>query len=315
VSSHWIGASVAAVIVLGACASDPASVLSATGPAVPTDPPLSTVSSTTMAEMSTPDTEFDSKQVTTIVDPSEATPVEIEITELCSESADVIVEALLREIQVGETSAACVRPALRTQLAALEGSSFNIEMGLGATWTENPILGTTGWIVHVALDFFDEDGSTTREVQQWALVPDDDEGLIVDTIDVIATEQVVTEGEAVVLNYLNHLAGGRFEEAAQLLGQGGQDWSERIDLAVFPESPRTQEDLAEALRRWCTSGGRCTKPTSLTARPTVRGTAAEVTATWQLDHGQATATLIGRNYEGAPAVSGLPPLTADAAGT
>lgn len=314
-SSHWIGSSVAAAVVLGACASGQASVPSATSPLASTAPPLTTVSSTAVPETSTPDREFDSERVATTIDPSDATPVEIEITELCSESADAIVEALLREVQIGQTSAACVRPALTTQLAALEGSRFNIEMGLGATWTENPILGTTGWGVHVALDFSDEDGSTTREVQQWALVPNDDESLIVDTIKVMATEQVVTEGEAVVLNYLDHLADGRFEEAAQLLGQGGQDWSERIDLAAFPESPRTTEDLAEALRRWCISGGRCTEPTSLTSRPTVRGTAAEVTATWQLDHGQVTATLLGRNYEGAPAVSGLPPLTGDAAGT
>jgi hypothetical protein len=105
-------------------------------------------------------------------------------------------------------------------------------------------------------------------------------------------------GAATVTEYLTALESGDYNAAAVLLGEGGQDSSERADL----EGLTPPNDLAEALRRRCASSI-CVAATVGLARPTF-GAGAEVTV--RFGDG-ASVAIVGYSYEGAPAVTGVPP--------
>ncbi len=298
---------VALALVAAACDSDPsdrsAGVTTSAGPSPSTSTTVATAppaTSTTVGTTPPPPT-------TTIA--IESDPI---VTPLCSEPPDVIVRTVLDRAIVDRADPACVSSTLFDRLADITRSAYNIEVQNPATGFEHPTDGTSGWLVHVAFDRSNTGESVGRLVQQWSLTPLDD-ALIVTVITDVDTEQTVADGVAVVADFLDLLAGERFDDAAELLGRGGQDWDERLDLSALPNPPTDGADLTDALRQWCEAGALCTPPTSLTARPGIRGISAEATATWDVDGAVATATFTGWDYEGAPAVIGLPPLTGDAA--
>lgn len=128
-----------------------------------------------------------------------------------------------------------------------------------------------------------------------------------------------------VTDYLDALADGRFDDAARILGEGGLEFERRHDIAALPGPPTDEAELADALREWCGAGALCIPPTSVTAAAEA-GTAeaatndtetadepSEMIATYDLDGDQVTATYHGSWWEGAPAVTGLPPLVDAAA--
>jgi hypothetical protein len=284
----------AALVLVAACGSDDQGADSATTSA----PFAETVPdpTTTTAELPTPSTSVPRSD-------------EVRITEQCAQPAVTIVSAALRSVQAQAIDDACMAPMATEQLVAFDGVGFEFEVEPTATSWSSADLETRGWIVGVALDVFRGDDSVERIIQQWRLVIVDDQHAVVEQIDTLDTDAVVAAGQAAVEEYLAHLAAGRYLDAAELLGVGGQSWSERSDLSALSDTPDTRDELADALAAWCNSGALCAEADAIAARADIRGTSAEVTATWAADDGQATATFIGGDYEGQPTVVGLPPLT------
>jgi hypothetical protein len=269
------------------------------------------------ATTSTPFTEtLPDTTTTTTALPAPSTSVprsdEVRITEQCAQPAVTIVSEALRSVQAQAIDDACMGPVAIEQLVAFEDVGFRFEVESTATSWESADLETRGWIVGVALEVFGGDGSVERIIQQWTLVAVDDRHAVVEQIDTLDTDAVVAAGQAAVVEYLAHLAAGRYREAAELLGAGGQTWSDRSDLSALSDAPDTEDELAEALEAWCNSGALCAEADAIAARADIRGGSAEVTATWAADDGQTTATFIGGDYEGQPTVVGLPPLTGEA---
>lgn len=219
----------------------------------------------------------------------------------------MIVEQALSDLVVG-SEPACVRPSALDEVAPFEQRSFNFDVELEPSRFEHPDTGVTGRIVHVALDEFDADGVAGRSIQQWSLLDQGDGSLVVDSIVVLPTDEIVAEGMANVVAYLDDLAAGRYDEAAEVLGQGGLSWGERWDLSALPALGESSAELEAALQNWCSNGGRCDTPDSVTALPGIRGNDAEVTVTWNAEV-PVSASFLGSNFEGQPQVNGLPPLT------
>ena len=220
-----------------------------------------------------------------------------------------IVSEALRGVQAQAIDDACMGPGVVEQLVAFDGVGFQFEVESTATSRWSGDLATRGWIVGVALDVFGVDGSVDRIIQKWTLVAVDEQHVVVEQIDLLDTDAVVAAGQAAVVEYLAHLAAGRYREAAELLGAGGQSWPDRSDLSALSDAPGTQDELADALEEWCDSGAQCVEADAIAARADIRGGSAEVRATWAADDGRATATFIGGDFEGQPTVVGLPPLT------
>ena len=229
------------------------------------------------------------------------------MTALCSEPAEVIVEQALSDLTLG-SAPACVRPSALDEVATFDQRLFNFDVERQSSRFENPNTGVSGWGVYVALDEFDVDGVATRTIQQWSLLDQDDGSLVVDSIAIIPTDETVAEGMANVVAYLDDLAAGRYDAAAEVLGQGGLSWEDRWDLSALPALGESSAELEVALQSWCTNGGRCDAPDSVTARPGIRGNDAEVTVTWNAEV-PASASFLGGTWEGQPQVNGLPPLT------
>jgi len=287
----------AALVLVAACGSNDQGAEPAT-----TSPPFTE----TMPDMTTTTTEVPTPSTST------SRSDEVRITEQCAKPAVTIVSEALRSMQAQALDDACMRPEVIVQLATLDGAGFQFEVEPAATDWESAHLDTRGWIVGVALDVFGGDGSVERIIQQWRLEVVDEQHAVVEQIDTLDTDAVVAAGHAAVVGYLAHLAAGRYREAAELLGAGGQDWSDRADLSALSDAPDTRDELADALEAWCDSGARCAEPEATGARADIRGGSAEVTATWDADNGRATATFISGDYEGQPTVVGLPPLTGEA---
>lgn len=278
-------------VVAAGCGSDP----SATDP-VPESAPESTVAASSVP------TEVPSSTTAAAAAPSAAT-----ITALCSEPAEVIVEQALSDLVVG-SEPACVMPSALDEVAPFDQRSFDFDVEQQSSRFENPNTGVSGWGVYVALDEFDVDGVATRTIQQWSLLDQDDGSLVVDSIVVLPTDEIVAEGMANVVAYLDDLAAGRYDAAAEVLGEGGLSWEDRWDLSALPALGESSAELEAALQSWCTNGGRCDAPDSVTARPGIRGNDAEVTVTWNAEV-PASASFLGGTWEGQPQVNGLPPLT------
>lgn len=301
-----IGASMI-VLTAVACASD----------APATDAPATTLTSTestttpetTAPPVSTDMTVADNLAVTTPSSTSAAAAAaSVDVTSRCTEAPEAIVEAVLFDLRSNVAPTACLRPELDDQLETLRGGSFNFEVESTGSQFENVVDGTAGWSVGVALDFDDGQGGTDRVIQSWELVQVGS-NLIINEVEELETDRAVAEAEATVRTYLSDLAAGRFDEAAAPLGEGGLNWDERFDITAFPSLPETPLELADALAQWCSSGALCIAPTTTVSRPMIRGGAAEVTATWNIDDEVATATFFSGTYEGAPTVRGLAPLT------
>jgi hypothetical protein len=284
----------AALVLVAACGSDDQGADSATTSAPFAESAPDTT--TTTAELPTPSTSVPRSD-------------EVRITEQCAQPAVTIVSAALRSVQAQAIDDACMAPMATEQLVAFDGVGFQFEVEPTATSWSSADLATRGWIVGVALEVFDDDGGADRIIQQWRLEIVDEQHAVVEQIDTLDTDAVVATGQAAVDEYLAHLAAGRYRDAADLLGVGGQSWSERSDLSALSDTPDTRDELADALAAWCNSGALCAEADAIAARADIRGTSAEVTATWAADDGQATATFIGGDYEGQPTVVGLPPLT------
>jgi hypothetical protein len=284
----------AALVLVAACGSGDQGAGSATTSA----PFAETVPdpTTTTAELPTPSTSVPRSD-------------EVRITEQCAQPAVTIVSAALRSVQAQAIDDACMAPMATEQLVAFDGVGFEFEVEPTATSWSSADLETRGWIVGVALDVFRGDDSVERIIQQWRLVIVDEQHAVVEQIDTLDTDAVVAAGQAAVVEYLAHLAAGRYDEAADLLGAGGQSWSERSDLSALSDAPDTRDELADALEAWCDSGALCAEADGIAARADIRGVSAEVAATWAADDGQATATFVGGDDEGQPTVVGLPPLT------
>lgn len=207
---------------------------------------------------------------------------------------------------------ACMAPGVVEQLAALDAGNWQYEVEPTATSWVGTDGDDSGWIVGVALEVFGGDGGgVERIIQQWTLVIVDERHSVIEQIDTLDTDAVVAAGQAVVVEYLAHLAAGRYSDAAALLGEGGMSWPDRPDLAALSDAPDTHDDLADALEAWCDSGALCAEADSVAARADIRGTSAEVTATWGIDEREVTATFIAGDDEGQPTVVGLPPLTGE----
>jgi hypothetical protein len=251
---------------------------------------------------------------TTALAPSTSAPQfdEVRLTEQCAQPAVAIVTQVLQSVQVPPTDDACLGPGVVEQLVALEGVGFQFEVESTATSWVSADLDDGGWVVGVALEVFGGDGGAERIIQQWTLVAVDEQYAVIEQIDTLDTAAVVAAGEAVVVEYLAHLAAARYGDAAALLGEGGMSWPDRSDLAALADAPDTQDDLAEALEAWCDSGALCAEPDSIAARARIRGASADVTATWDVDDRAVTATFIAGEYEGQPTVVGLPPLSGEA---
>jgi hypothetical protein len=234
---------------------------------------------------------------------------EVRLSQRCAQPAVTIVSEALHSVQAQAIDDACLGRGVVEQLVALDGVGFGFEVEPTATSWSSVDLDARGWIVGVALEVFGDDGSVERIIQQWTLVIVDDQHAIVERIDTLDTDVVVAGGQAAVVEYVAHLAAGRYHEAAELLGAGGQSWSDRSDLSALSDAPETEDELADALEAWCDSGALCTEADAIAARADIRGVSAEVTATWAADTGQATATFIGGDDEGQPTVVGLPPLS------
>ncbi len=236
----------------------------------------------------------------------------LEITDRCADTAESIVAATMLDISGGATVTACANADSQKRLNELVSSSFGFGFGFDfeidsvAVRFENPVEQRSGWSVNIALDIRDGEGATERRIQAWTLT-DSGSNLVITSIDDLRTDDLVAAAEDAVESYLADLAAGRFDAAAKVLGEGGQNWDDRFDLTAFPLTPTTQEELAEQLRQWCISA-QCTAPTNLSARPTIRGVYAEVTAQWGAGDAVTTATFVGGSWEGQPAVIGLPPL-------
>jgi hypothetical protein len=113
--------------------------------------------------------------------------------------------------------------------------------------------------------------------------------------------------EQTVLDYLVALAGGRYLDAAQVLGDGGLELEARSDLrplfgAQYGLVPGAadREALAAALQRWCAAPAMCVPPTALATDGN------RVVATFTIDGVQRSSTFIGATFEGQPLVYGLP---------
>ena len=251
---------------------------------------------------------------TTALVPSTSAPrsLEVGLTEQCAQPPVAMVTEALQSVQVSPIDDACMGPGVVEQLAALEGVGFQFEVESAATSWASADLDDRGWVVGVALDVFDGDGGGERIIQQWTLVVVDEQHAIIEQIDTLDTDAVVAAGEAVVVEYLAHLAAARYSDAAALLGEGGMSWPDRPDLAALADAPDTQDALADALEAWCDSGALCAEADSVAARADIRGASADVTATWDVDDGEVTATFIAGEYEGQPTVVGLPPLSGEA---
>ena len=282
-----IGASMM-VLTAAACASDaPATDAPATAL---TSTESTTTPETTAPPVSTDMTVEDDLAVTTPSSTSAAAAAaSVDLTSRCTEAPEAIVEAVLFDLRSNVAPTACLRPELDDQLETLRGSSFNFEVESTGSQFENVVEGTAGWSVGVALDFDNEQGATDRVIQSWELVQVGP-NLIINEVEELETDRAVAEAEATVSSYLSDLAAGRFDEAAAPLGEGGLNWDERFDITAFPSLPQTSLELADALARWCSSGALCTEPTTTVSRPTIRGGAAEVTATWNIDNEETTAT-------------------------
>ena len=236
---------------------------------------------------------------------------EVRLTEQCAQPAVAIVTAALLSVQAQSIDDACLGPGVVEQLAALDGVDLQFEVEPTATSWGSADPDDRGWIVGVALEVFGGDGSVERIIQQWTLVVVDEQHAVIEQIDTLDTDAVVAAGQAIVVEYLAHLAAGRYREAAELLGAGGLSWPDRSDLAALSDALKTQDDLADALEAWCGSGALCAEADSVAARADIRGTSAEVTATWDVDEREVTATFIAGDYEGQPTVVGLPPLSGE----
>ena len=286
-----------ALVLVAGCGSDD----SGTGSATTAAPFAETVPDTTTTSMALP-------APSTSVLRSD----EVRITEQCAQPAVTIVSEALRDLQAQAVDDACKHPGVVEQLVAFEDVGFNFEVEPTAPNWGSADLDTRGWIVGVALEVFGVDGGVDRIIQQWTLVAVDDRHAVVEQIDTLDTDAVVAAGQAAVVEYLAHLAAGRYREAAELLGAGGQSWSERSDLSALSGAPDTHDELADGLEEWCDSGAQCVEAEAISARADIRGGSAEVSATWAADHGRVTATFIGGDYEGQRTVVGLPPLTGEA---
>lgn len=295
-------------VLIASCADDGSGgtadtdvVVTTTAPATTLTP--TTVPATTLAPTSVPGT-------TTTTEPAD--DVATESSGRCRQSADLVVLDVLSSFGVGDRSLDCVDPSLHDRLLAIADLVDDVGLGFDVDTTpvrtENPVAGTSGWVVSVALVDHRDEPPGDRSIQRWTLVENDRDALVVTEVEDIETDAMVAEGESTVETYLARLATGDFDGAAGLLGEGGQSWDERRDLSAFAEPPAVPPDLARSLRDWCARGALCTEPLRTTANPTIRGGAAEVVATWEVDGSEVTATFLGRNYEGAPAVSGLPPI-------
>jgi hypothetical protein len=287
----------AALILVAGCGSRDSGAGSTTTAA----PFVDTVPDTTTTEPSAPSTSVFRSD-------------DVRITERCAQPAVTIVSEALRSVQARAVDDACMGPGVVEQLVAFDGGGFQFEVDQTAAFVFNPNLDTQGWVVGVALEVVGVDGSVERIIQQWTLVSVDEQHAVVEQIGTLDTDAVVAAGQTAVEEYLAHLAAGRYGEAAELLGAGGQSWSDRPDLSVLSDAPDTQdeltqEELADALEAWCDSGALCAEADAIAARADIRGASAEVIATWNADNGPATATFIGGDFEGQPTVVGLPPLT------
>ena len=227
---------------------------------------------------------------------------EVRLTEQCAQPAVAIVTVALRSVQAQSIDDACLGPGVVEQLAALDGVDLQFEVEPTATSWGSADPDDRGWIVGVALEVFSGDGSVERIIQQWTLVAVDEQHTVIEQIDTLDTDAVVAAGQVVVVEYLAHLAAGRYREAAELLGAGGLSWPDRSDLAALSDALDTQDDLVDALEAWCDSEALCAEADSVVARADIRGASAEVTATWDVDEREVTATFIAGDYEGQPAV-------------
>ncbi|HTH07301.1 MAG TPA: hypothetical protein VL916_15585 [Ilumatobacteraceae bacterium] len=115
------------------------------------------------------------------------------------------------------------------------------------------------------------------------------------------------EAEAIVYDYFLALSNGQWDDAGQLLNEGGLELEARADLrplfrgdfGLVPYNVE-QGNVADALRRWCEQAI-CDMPTTLTTDGNRQ------VLTWQVAPGLfRSATFAGYTFEGYPGVQGLP---------
>jgi hypothetical protein len=121
------------------------------------------------------------------------------------------------------------------------------------------------------------------------------------TTSTTSTTLPATPEQAQIEQYLAALAEGRYDEAAQVLNEGGLEPERRADLRPLYTEYGDIDDLPARLQAWCETEAICTPPG---AGPTDTGN--YWVATWPPD-GSLTAYFRSGSFEGSPLVHGLPP--------
>jgi hypothetical protein len=234
--------------------------------------------------------------------------------DLCRNSAQLIVETLVERRLAAVDGSDCVDPTVLTRVEppcwveCLDGRLTDADVGaVGETF--NPLTNENGWYAPVAVTFTNEFGFRTQRQEGWTLRRDADGRIAVAAINVTLDGTDAGASESLVREYLDHIAGGRYEDAAALLGVGGAPFADRTDLQQL--GPPAETDVVEALRAWCEApavGGTralCSQPDAISTN--ITATTIDVTAWYVLDGRTVTATFTGGTSEGIPFVRGIPP--------
>jgi hypothetical protein len=234
--------------------------------------------------------------------------------DLCARSAELVVHTLVSRRLAGETGADCLDLSASGGAAeppcwieCVDGRLTAAEAGV-VSETFNPVTNEDGW--SVAVTFTNEFGFRTQRREGWTMRRGGDGRLAVTAVDVTANGAAAAESEAFVREYLEHVAAGRYDEAAALLGAGEAPFADRPDLQQL--GPQAEADVAGALRAWCEAPGVggarpvCTQPGTLSTN--ITSTTLDVTAWYVVDGRIVTATFGGGTSEGIPFVRGVPPL-------